>query len=324
VSVLVAGVDEAGLGPILGPLCFGWVVLRLPAAEADPWELLSEAVTREPAQDRERLVVADSKQVHGRHPRGRRRLEATVLAALGAAAGAGAVPSDPRRLIGGPLGPSEACLAAHPWYSALPATLPLWWDRGALELRAERLRRVLRQTGVELVDLGVRAVPAGELNRSFAATGNKATSTWNLLLEVLQYLWRRGEGHELRLLVDRQGGRAHYGPLLARGLPGSKVSLVSETEGRSEYLARRERGSLQIAFAERAEQASFAVALASCLAKYTRELAMEAFNAWFGARVPGLAPTAGYATDGRRWLAQAEPVLRTLPGLDRALLVRER
>ena len=80
---LVAGVDEAGLGPLLGPFCMGWAVLSKPVdAGDDLWSLLQEVVTDDPKRDRERLVVADSKRVFTRNERGFRRLETTVLAFL--------------------------------------------------------------------------------------------------------------------------------------------------------------------------------------------------------------------------------------------------
>ena len=58
-------------------------------------------------------------------------------------------------------------------------------------------------------------------------------------------------------------------------------------------------------------------------AKYTRELFMDAFNAYFAGRLDGLRPTAGYYEDGRRFLGEIEPLIETL-GIDRARLVRER
>ncbi len=66
---------------------------------------------------------------------------------------------------------------------------------------------------------------------------------------------------------------------------------------------------MRLAFAERAEDESFAVALASCAAKYARELAMRAFNAYFEELQPGLPPTAGYRQDGHRWLQDAREAL---------------
>ena len=52
-------------------------------------------------------------------------------------------------------------------------------------------------------------------------------------------------------------------------------------------------------------------------------LFMEAFNAYFAARREGLRPTAGYTTDGRRFLADIEGLLAEL-GIERDSLVRDR
>ena len=80
---------------------------------------------------------------------------------------------------------------------------------------------------------------------------------------------------------------------------------------------------MRVDFRAKGEEASFAVALSSCIAKYTRELVMEGFNRYFAERVEDLAPTAGYTTDGRRWLADAEAFLARAE-LDRDALVRQR
>ena len=47
------------------------------------------------------------------------------------------------------------------------------------------------------------------------------------------------------------------------------------------------------------------------------------FNRYFGRFQPGLAPTAGYRGDGRRWLEDAELALRE-SGIARAHIVRTR
>ena len=69
------------------------------------------------------------------------------------------------------------------------------------------------------------------------------------------------------------------------------------------------------------EQRQLPVALASMASKYIRELLMARFNAYWTAAVPGLAPTAGYFRDGRRFWAQVEPELARL-GLDAELVLR--
>ena len=117
----------------------------------------------------------------------------------------------------------------------------------------------------------------------------------------------------------------HYGSILARDFQDATVELVDESPECSRYALSERRGSrsMRVTFAEKAERRSFAVALASCLAKYARETAMDAFNAYFAERQPGLVPTAGYTTDGRRWLEDARELVRR-ERIEATTLVRTR
>jgi hypothetical protein len=328
--IAFAGIDEAGLGPLLGPLCVGlsgFALAGTGSAPADPfepldlWRLLAGRVSREPRDDRRALVVGDSKLVHARHARGRRRLETTVLC-FAAACAAGRVPAGLDELSFDD--PAERdWLARHPWLGGAPPTLPLFAPRETLELATELLRRDLAHAGVAPLVMGVRRVEPAELNREFDRCGNKSLAVWQYTVALLHQAIaaaQRSGAAELRVVVDRQGGRARYGPLLARACPRFRVHLVEEGDGVSRYRLAGE-PDVYVAFEERAETRHFATALASCLAKYAREVSMEAFNAWFAARCPGLAPTAGYTTDGRRWLADAESVVASL---ERDLVVRRR
>ncbi len=327
---VLAGVDEAGLGPILGPLAIGWSVLSVPAEAPDPWKLLKKRVSRNPGHDRRRLVVADSKQVFARNPRGRRRLEETALSFLSLLRPDRRPPRSAAEAFFGELRPEAGVLARHPWYELLPE-LPRELGADKIELTASVLGREMERTGCALADAGVRLVPSGELNDSYRETENKSLTLWTKTLEVLRRLWRI-HGHSAPLVtVDLQGGRLHYGPLLARAFPDASVALVREGELRSEYRLEERatyqgaggRRSMELVFVARGEEHSFCVALASCLAKYARETVMEAFNAYFVARQPGLQPTAGYRTDGRRWLQEAAGAL-SQAALDPTVVIRER
>lgn len=321
------GIDEAGLGPMLGPLTLGLVVLELPAeGSQDPWELLASAVAPRPEGAGERLVVADSKVVFARSPAGHARLERTALAFLaGADRDCGPPRTGAELLARAPRGLAcpEQVLARHPWYERLGAPLPAWTTAGDLERPLARLHEALAASGVRLLEAFPRLVTEGELNASYAETDNKSVTTWRLCADLIAHFWNEHGEREPELVVDRQGGRLHYASLLWEHLPDTWIETRREGRAGCEYVVHGEGRRMRVLFRERAEEVSFAVALASCLAKYLRELSMAGFNSFFTERQDGLRPTAGYVTDARRWLAEAAPALAGLE-LDPGVLVRER
>ncbi|MEZ6017871.1 MAG: hypothetical protein R3F49_22390 [Planctomycetota bacterium] len=338
-----AGLDEAGYGPLLGPLTYGFAAFRCARGEGPSWARLEAAtsaqrvaapkaalrtkgaqgaVERPPALAR--LVVADSKEVFDRTPRGMQRLESTALAFL-AQRPAGGV-RDGRALVtcAPPgLAPSDAELAAHPWYTALPATLPAHVAPRVLDEHGARLAAALDSAALELVDAGARVVPVGPLNRAFEAAGNKGTAHFALGGALLVSLFERFGAEGLDFTCDRLGGRMRYGAHLAGLVPFSDVRALREDPEWSEYELTRGPARMRVRFVEKGDRRWFTVALASCLAKYARELVMDAFNAHFGALDPGLAPTAGYVQDGRRWLAESAAA-RARAGVAEQDLVRIR
>lgn len=320
---VVCGIDEAGLGPLLGPLTIGWSAFEVDALDSNPWELARAVVSKKPADDKTRFVVADSKVVYSRNARGRKRLEHTALGFLSLLRDGQTLPPDKGCVWGVGLGRDTGSIVEHPWYRPLRA-LPMWCEAESLELRASRLAKGLLAAGVRPLDAGVRVLPAGELNRAFEHFGNKAGATWHFTVAVLAYLRERFVGRPIKLDVDLQGGRRNYGPLLAQALPRDGVVLVDrDEEGATYRLERRGEPEVLVEFRAKHDDRSFPVALASCLAKYAREIAMDDFNAFFGELDGDLKPTAGYTQDGRRWLEDAAEAIRDA-AVSRGMLVRSR
>src|SRR3954452_20338883 len=67
-GVIVAGFDEAGYGPRLGPLVLAWTAFRVPDATWDRclWKELSAAVRDRCNGAKSKLWIADSKEIKPR------------------------------------------------------------------------------------------------------------------------------------------------------------------------------------------------------------------------------------------------------------------
>ncbi len=312
----LAGIDEAGLGPILGPLVVAGCALSGPEG-TDPWKVLQRHVSRRKFQ-KGRIRVADSKKVN-QGPHGLQRLEETALCFW--AVQHGDLPTDLASWLS-TLGIDLSHLQRCPWYERLDLRLPLRADADWLRLQAELLGRTMARANIAMRMIAVRPVDVEEWNGLIEDTDNKSRAHFRAYAEVLDRLLTAlpGRGH---LVADRCGGRMHYANDLRRLRPGATLEIVSEAPSTSVYRLGTGADAVTITFAEQGEDRSFPTALASCFAKYLRELMVHVLNDWFCARVPGLGRTAGYYVDGHRFLAEIEPHLPTL-AVPRERLVRVR
>ena len=312
----LAGVDEAGLGPILGPLVIAGIAFTGEAG-SDPWSILQSHVSRL-RHEKGKVRVADSKKVHsGVH--GLRRLEETSLTFW--AVLHGELPATVEqwlKQLGCDLDPLRRC----PWYQQLDIRLPLFADAGFVLLQAELIRRTMARHGMALSKIVVRPVDVEEWNGLIAQTNNKSRAHFHAYGEVISRLLDAlpGNGH---LVADRCGGRMHYGTELRRLRPGARIEILREEPAISSYRLHQAEREALLTFAEKGEDRAFPTALASCFAKYTRELMIHVLNEWFTHKVTGILPTAGYFVDGHRFLNALAPHWDAL-ALPRELLVRVR
>lgn len=329
--LIYSGIDEAGYGPLMGPLCVACSSWELPgfndpAAPPDMWKLLSPAVCRKAKDRRGRVAIADSKKLKKPNAAKAQRksddhhlhaLERGVLACLGAPSQA--VNHNNDGDLFSHLGSPHDDRAA-PWYSG-SVQLPVACDRESIAIGSLMLRRAMSKANIASISVACARADAEEINNAATIGAVKSTVPWGMLMGHVRAITTRFPDASHRIAADRQGGRMRYLTDLMREFPGDQMTIVREDETESTYRIESGTRTIVISFTVGGETTHLPIALASMTAKYIRELWMIRLNRWFSTRVEGLAPTAGYVQDGRRFLACIRPALAK-ESLPETMLIR--
>lgn len=313
--LIYAGIDEAGYGPMLGPLCIGCSIFAVEDHDAsrgapDLWSRLDHAICRGRRDRGGRLAIDDSKKLKGAkggrlHPL--HHLERGVLAFLGTTRDDHWIESVDDVEVLDALG---ASIPAHPWYEGR-TPLPLGEDPGLLRIAAARLGRAMTEAGIACRRLHCELIDADTFNEEVDRTGNKASVNFEAVLRRVECLRREYRDHDLHVVIDRQGGRTRYREDLQQAWPDDAIQVLDEGAGLCRYrLSARDGTICSITFAQSGEDRHMPIALASMTAKYCRELLMLRMNTYFTEACPGLDPTAGYVQDARRYLEDIDGVIR--------------
>jgi len=202
--------------------------------------------------------------------------------------------------------------------------LPHQADADACCARAAGMRMILDALGVSLVAVACRAIYPAEFNALLCQGLNKSDILSRTTLALAASLRTKANAEPALIWCDRHGGRKHYSALVAQHFGATLVQTLAETPARSAYrvppqvqtdlteakadLNQAQAANLDIEFNVGGES-QVPVAVASMTAKYIRELAMHAFNAFWSSRSPGLNPTAGYPVDALRWRCEARDAI---------------
>lgn len=318
---LLAGIDEAGYGPLLGPLVVSAVAVVVPDQQLETclWNTLADTCTSRAGRHDGRLIVADSKTLY-KNRSSLALLERTALVMLAAA---GQHHDSSRGLLEGIWPQPLESLLGYPWYAGRDVKLPLADGVGDIATRANAVRRNLRRAGIGGLSVFGESLLVRQFNELVTKTGNKSVVLVGLVMRLLDKLIRSAREGRIRICVDRLGGRQHYREMLMTSFPAWTFQILMESPDRSAYRMSRSNTICEVEFVARGEQHHFAIALASVFSKYVREIYMHLLNTYWCGELPGLKPTAGYYTDARRWLAALSETLRR-QRLDHSILVRAR
>jgi ribonuclease HII len=309
--MLLVGIDEAGYGPLLGPLVISSVAMSLPdeLAGISLWQLLSGGLTDRVGTAKGRIIVADSKKVFRSSTRDVRELERSTLAAVLLLAGT--IPENFDHLLQMISLEPEPHLT-HRWYCHKPLPLPSRVPLDGLKLSTSLLAREM--AGVDAKLISVKSVPLVEkkYNHLAGQTKNKSEVLFSQTVRLIWDIMKESPEKQIRIYVDKQGGKDTYVRNLLRNFSGAQLKVIREGEDESEYLLSYPNQSIQIHFCKKGEQKHLLVAWASMVSKFIRELFMMQFNSYWSTHHPNLHPTAGYWEDGQRFMRDIGPILQKM------------
>jgi hypothetical protein len=264
------------------------------------------------------VVIGDSKLLY-QPDRGLGLLETGLGAALAAL---GQRPATWRQMWE-TLAPGT-CVAASPavCYQDYDCPLPCAADPAAVARAAAVLCQALDQAGIRLAAIRSRALFPDAFNRLVDERGSKGSVLSHVTLGLAAELIAGLPDVPIHVVCDKHGGRDRYQPVLYEHFPDVFVEVHGEGATYSLYRFGPPERRIEFRFEVQAE-CYLATALASMASKYLRELAMRAWNAFWCARIEGLAPTAGYPADARRFQQAIAPLQREL-AIDDRLLWRSR
>jgi len=319
-SILVAGIDECGYGPILGPLVVASSIFLIEEnPEVSMWDRLQESVGQVKKGLGNRILVTDSKKAYDRQS-GLKHLEQTTRAFLNQLqvekfSFPSILPVVSNDLI--------AQADMYPWYLSLYADeMP-----EISQTISNALTENMKQEGINFVDFRCICMDVAEFNKIVDATGSKAAVVVNSVLKLIQQILSIASFLNVkRILIycDRLGGRMYYEGML-KNLPDFTMYNLEESSMISKYKLisdKKTERRLDIQFEVGADDKRFPVALASMIGKYIREKVMQHMNEYFIKLQPDLKSTAGYWTDGHRFLRDLTDETLNKTSLKREDLIR--
>jgi ribonuclease HII len=299
-DTVLVGIDEAGLGPILGPLIVSAASLTIPTDGLKDrlWGLLAESVGAEKKHLAGRLLICDSKKAYTPST-GIKFLEKTVLSSLSCIYGK--VPASIAELVDMLCPACKARLAGYPWHKEF-GNQPIEFNRDDIAIAAGALTKNLEKIGVSLAGLKSFCFDVAYYNEMVQKVNNKSTVLFWAVCSLVDEIIKSSQHRNYYFIIDRQGGRTRYTRQLRLMFGEMELKVIKETDSLSSYELSTSYKKVRIDFAVKADSVFLPTALASMTSKYLREQLMASFNSYFIEKCSQLKPTAGYWTDGKRFI----------------------
>ncbi len=297
---ILVGIDEAGFGPLLGPLVVSSCSFSIPQQmlDTDLWRVLQKSVSIKRSHLAGRLLITDSKKAYSKSI-GIGHLQRTVLTCCQCLHKNPATLTELIKLL---CPESIERLAEYPWHEDM-ANYPICAGTADINIASNVFNDDMAGNGLKLLELKSCCLDVAFYNRMVSEVKNKANVLFSTTTQLIKNAYDFFGTEQLQVLIDRQGGRAHYRRPLQLMFPGTELKILRESGTVSSYELKDSCRTMRIHFVVGADRKFLPVSLASMVSKFLRELLVDCMNRYFTSRCAGLQPTAGYWKDGLRFIA---------------------
>jgi ribonuclease HIII len=150
-------------------------------------------------------------------------------------------------------------------------------------------------------------IEAAEYNEMVDKVRNKSRVVFHLVCKLINDILKSNH-KTYYFVIDRQGGRMRYAQPLRTMFGEMALRVIEENDETSSYELSNEAKKIKIDFAIKADDRHLPVSLASMASKYLREQLMLSMNNYFLEKCSQLKPTAGYWTDGTRFIQDLKTI----------------
>lgn len=297
---ILVGIDEAGFGPLLGPLAVSSCSFSVPQQmlDADLWQVLKKSVSTKRSHLAGRLLITDSKKAYNKSL-GIGHLQRTVLACCRCL---DKTPVTLAELIKILCPENFARLMDYPWHKGIEE-YRVYADTADVNIASSVFKNDMVSNGLKLLELKTCCLDVAFYNKMVSEVKNKSSVLFSTTSQLIKRAYDSFDTDSLQILVDRQGGRSYYRRGLQLIFPDAQFAILRETDTISSYELRDSGRIMRIHFVVGADRKFLPVSLASMVSKFLRELLIDCMNRYFISRCVGLQPTAGYWQDGMRFIA---------------------